>query len=202
MLSYSILSFILIINLIVGQFAAAYKFLSRRRDILMLLETLSVREVSQPDEKYSAVVCAPYPLNMLNMILGVYVLSVKSPTTNRVVQHIYYIPTAIVCTAIFIAYQFVILPFAYVKVVFHKFALVVNNPKGIGSKTKSNRFGYAILFMFIGLFILTINCFFDIFWFVKHLYLKEHEIDSSIHAKNETTKSVRRSVLKTMLGYF
>ena len=70
----------------------------------MLLETLSVREVSEADEKYSAVVCPPYPVNMLNMFLGVYILSVKSPKANRFVQHVYFLPTVVVCGCLFLVY--------------------------------------------------------------------------------------------------
>lgn len=139
--------------------------------MLYLLETLSVREVSESDNKYSAVVSAPYPVNMLNMSLGVFVLTVKSPFFNKILLHIYFIPTMLTCLGLFILYQAIILPFAYVKLFFHKFALVIKNPTGIGAKTRSNRFSYAILFMFAGPFILLINAFVDIFWFLRHLYM-------------------------------
>lgn len=84
--------------------------------------------MSEADDKYSSVVSAPYPLNGLNLLLGVYVLSVKSAAVNKFVLHFYFLPTMLVCLVIFIAYQIVILPLAYTKMVFHKFALVVRNP--------------------------------------------------------------------------
>ena len=94
----------------------------------MLLETLSVREASEADEKYSAAISPPYPLSILNLLLGTWVMSVKSTRLNRLVLHIYFIPTVICTFAVFVAWQIVILPFVYVKLVFHKFALIVNNP--------------------------------------------------------------------------
>lgn len=169
----------------------------------MLLETLSVREVSEADEKYSAVVSAPYPLNGLNLLLGVYVLSVKSPKVNKFVLHFYFLPTMLVCLVLFVAYTIVILPLAYVKMVFHKFALVVRNPQGVGAKSKSDRLGYAVFFLVFGLLILSINCLFDIFWFLRHVYLSEEEIDKApLKEKGLMTNSVDRRTFKKMLDYF
>ena len=54
-------------------------------EVFFLLETLSVREVSEADEKYSAVVCPFFPVNMLNLTAGTLVLSNKSPKINRAV---------------------------------------------------------------------------------------------------------------------
>lgn len=78
-LSFLIINLILIVNLIVGQLSYAYKYYSKRRGILFHLSTLSVREVSEADEKYSAVISAPFPLNLLNFIFGGIVISMKSP---------------------------------------------------------------------------------------------------------------------------
>lgn len=128
MLTYMLLSFILIVNLIVGQLSSAYKKYQKNRNVLMLLETLSVREASEADDKYSASVSPPYPFSILNMILGTYILSVKKPEHNRFILHIYFLPIMLVTLVLFVCYQVVILPLSYVKTVCHKFALIVKNP--------------------------------------------------------------------------
>lgn len=79
MLTYTLICFILVMNLIVGQLSTAYKKLVKKRATLMHLETLSVREASEADEKYSAAVSPVYPMSILNMIFGTYILSVKNP---------------------------------------------------------------------------------------------------------------------------
>jgi hypothetical protein len=142
----------------------------------MLLETLSVREASEADEKYSASISCPYPLNIIQLILGTYILSVKNPTHNKYILHFYFLPTALVTLCIFIAYQFLILPFCYLKTVGHKFALMVKNPKGAGAKSTSNRFGYAIYFLILGPFILLMDSIIDIFWFLIHLYKTDLDV--------------------------
>jgi len=80
------------------------------------------------EDKYSAAVACPYPLSILNLALGTFVLTAKNPDHNTAVLHIYYFPTFLVTLAVFIAYQVLILPFSYAKIVCHKFALVVKAP--------------------------------------------------------------------------
>lgn len=70
----------------------------------MQLETLGVREASEADEKYSAAISCPYPLSILNLFLGTYVLSVKKPIVNKFILHIYFFPTFLVILVLFIAY--------------------------------------------------------------------------------------------------
>ena len=104
MLTYVLISFILIINLLVGQLSSAYRKYQKKRNVLMLLETLSVREASEADEKYSAAVSPPYPISILNMILGTYILSVKNPAHNKAILHFYFFPIMLVVLVIFTTY--------------------------------------------------------------------------------------------------
>ena len=103
-LSFLILNIILIINLIVARLAHSYKIFNKDRDILKLLATLSVRSVSEADDKYSAIVSAPFPLNILNFVFGSVIIQMKSPTANIALLNIYYLPISLVCLALFLAY--------------------------------------------------------------------------------------------------
>lgn len=94
----------------------------------MLLETLSVREASEADDKYSASISCPYPISILNLLFGTYILSVKNEFHNVLVLHLYFLPVFIINLCLFIVYQIVVLPFSYLKIVGHKFALMVKNP--------------------------------------------------------------------------
>lgn len=102
--SFLIFNLIFLVNLIVAQLAYAYKFHFKEREVLYLLSTLSVREVSEADEKYSAVISAPFPLNILNLVFGSIVLGVKNPKANLVLLHFYFLPINLVCLVIFSAY--------------------------------------------------------------------------------------------------
>jgi hypothetical protein len=124
-LSFLILNLVLIVNLIVGQLSYAYKFYSKRRRILFHLSTLSVREVSEADDKYSCIISAPFPMNILNFLLGAIVIILKSPGANVILLRIYYMPVAVFSFIAFIVYQYLMLPFCYIKMIGHKFALIV-----------------------------------------------------------------------------
>ena len=72
--------------------------------MLVLLNTLHVREVLEADEKSSAMVSAPFPLNMLHFLTGSLLINMRSPTANLVVLHIYYFPIAVVTFIVFTVY--------------------------------------------------------------------------------------------------
>lgn len=125
---FLLLNLILIVNLIVGQLAYAYKQYSKKRDILMLLSTLSIREVSEADEKYSAVVSTPFPLSLANFLFAGILFGTKSIGLNIFVLNLYFLPIFVVILVLFVVYQVVALPFCYIKIVGHKFALMVKTP--------------------------------------------------------------------------
>lgn len=188
-----------------GQLATAYRSYMGRRNVLMLLETLSVREASEADDKYSAAVSCVYPMSIANLLLGSYILSAKNATHNRYVLFFYYIPTAVGSFVVFFAGSLILLPFCYMKIVAHKFALVVKNPQGAGAKATSDRFGFAVFFMFLGPFILLLNSITDCYWFVLHLY----KLDLDVVAKQKQeergfgiTHGISRITFKKMLQYF
>ena len=196
---------ILIINLIVGQLSSAYKKYIKNRNVLMLLETLSVREASEADDKYSASVSCPYPFSIANLLFGTYILSVKNEAHNIIILHLYFLPTMVTSLIIFSVYQVLILPISYAKTVGHKFALMVKNPTGKGSKTASNRLGYAVFFLAFGLPILAANSVVDIWWFLLHLYkmdldrLQNDKVQESKYGKKQ---GVNSKTFKKMLKYF
>jgi hypothetical protein len=206
MLIYTLICFVLIMNLIVGQLSASYKKLIKKRSTLMQLETLSVREASTADEKYSAAVSPAYPISIINFLFGTYILSTKSPEANTYILHIYFFPVMLICLCFFIAFQVLILPLAYLKMVGHKVALIIKNPSGIGGKSPSNRFGYAMFFLVFGPVILAFNCIVDIYWFVYHIYFIK--LDVAVQKQRESDKgfgidrAVNSKTFKKILHYF
>lgn len=60
-----------------------------------------------------------------------------------------------------------------------------------------------MFFVVFGPLILAVNCLFDIFWFLRHVYLSEEEIDKApLKEKGLMTNSVDRRTFKKMLDYF
>lgn len=164
-----------------------------------------MREVSEADDKYSAVISAPFPICVLNLVLGSIVLAAKSPQLNEFVLHLYFIPVLIGSLVSFIIYQVVILPFVYVKMVFHKWALLVKAPKGMGSASFLDRAGKAVLFMLFGPIFLVANALVDIVWYLIHVYKKDLDKTVTKRAKSEVETElpeIHRRTYKKMLRYF
>jgi len=99
-----LLTLILIMNLLVGQLSSAYGKYVKKRSVLVLLEILSVREASEADDKYSAAISCPYPISILNLIFGTYIMSVKNEVHNELILHLYFLPIFLVNLGIFIIY--------------------------------------------------------------------------------------------------
>ena len=203
---YLCVNFFLVRNVIVAQLSTTYKrVIKAGSGTLYLLNTLKVREVSEADGKYSAVISAPFPLSILNIPLGSIVLAAKSPEFNLFVLHIYYFPVMLVLLALFTAYQAVILPFAYLKIAGHKWALVIKAPKGSGSSSSADRAGQAFVFLLFGPILLAFNMIVDTYWFLVHLY--KMDLDKSVTKKSKEEKltelpEIHRRSYKRMLKYF
>lgn len=172
----------------------------------MLLYTLSVRDVSEADEKYSSVVSVPFPLSVLNLLFGSIVLGAKSPLLNLILLHFYFVPVMLVCLVIFMAYQIMILPFCYIKLLGHKWALIVKAPVGKGSSSSLDRAGQFFIFLLFGPILLGLNVIVDCGWYLVHIY--KSDLDRSNSSKafigNDQLNhvEVHRRTYKKMLRYF
>ena len=101
---YLMINFFLVRNIIIAQLATTYNRVRKAGSTLYLLTALSVREVSEADDKYSAVISAPFPISILNLLFGSVVLAAKSPDFNLFVLHIYYFPIMCVLVVVFFVY--------------------------------------------------------------------------------------------------
>lgn len=172
--------------------------------MLYLLATLSVREVSEADDKYSAVISAPFPLSTLNIVFGSMVLLAKSKPANKILLHFYFLPVFLVTFVLFTAYQIVLLPFCYVKMVGHKWALMIKAPTGKGSMTTLDRAFQAVIFMVSGPLLLMLACFVDSFWFICHVYKTDLDKNEYVneHQSKGDSPELNRRVFKKMNEYF
>ena len=128
-----------------------------------------MRETSEADNKYSAVVSVPFPLSVLNLPFGSIILAAKSERMNVVLLIFYFIPVCIVCFCIFTVYQVAMLPFCYIKMAGHKWALMIKAPTGEGSLTTSDRAFWALMFTIFGPIVLLLSAIADSGWYLVHV---------------------------------
>lgn len=100
----------------------------------------------------------------------------------------------------------VILPFCYLKLIGHKWALIVKAPQGRGSLSSIDRVGQFMLFLLVGPLFLVGNVIVDNVWFFVHLYNQNLDRSNSskafIGSENINDTEIHRRTYKKMLEYF
>lgn len=79
-----------------------------------------------------------------------------------------YIPIVIISTILFIGYNIILIPFAYIKLFFHKLIMIMVYSKSY-RVSRADKFMTFVIFIFIGFPVLILNAIVDIGIFVKHL---------------------------------
>jgi hypothetical protein len=98
------------------------------------------------------------------------------------------------------------LPFTYIKILGHKWALIVKAPVGKGSSSSLDRAGQFFIFLILGPVLLTMNVVVDFGWFLVHIY--RPTLDRSNHSKafsgveRRNEVEINRRTYKKMLKYF
>ena len=159
----------LYMSLFVAITVALYGNVGDRGHIYHMLDTLEVRSVTEADKDYSALISLPAPLNVLHIFVSPILMTSSNPeAVNKAILWIAYLPVFIVTTVIFIAYSFLITPFCFVKIFFHKMIMIF-----VYSKTyrvsRADKFMTWVLFTIIGPFRLIANIFTDLIAFLQHM---------------------------------
>jgi len=122
-----------------------------------MLETLKVRPVTQADKEYSALVSIPVPLNVTLIVFAPILLTSKDPErVNKWILYFAYFPTLLFTTSLFLAYNIVLLPLAYVKLFFHKLVMIFVYSKSY-RVSRADKFMNVIVFLLIGAIRLILN---------------------------------------------
>lgn len=148
---------------------------------IMMNEALKTRPVTEADELHSSLISGAFPLNGLNWISPAFMFIPGSPRiANEVFLHIQFFPIMVVMVILFVIYNLIIWPVAYLKLIPHKFALIFKKNVACTGNA-SNRVGSFILMLAIGPIILFLNIIVDCYYFIWHLYSKDLErVDESI----------------------
>lgn len=145
---------IIITNFLIAIFASRYDIFLKNEKSIMMQEALYLRPVMEANETHSSLISGAFPLHGLNWITPPFMFLPRTPRrANEIILHIFFLPIAIVVTVLFIAYNLVIWPVTYLKLIPHKFALIFKRNVNYSGNT-SNRVGSFFLFLFFGLIIL------------------------------------------------
>lgn len=162
----------IILNIFIAVIAVLYDTISEKRNIYQMLETLKIRPQTQADKDYSALVSIPAPLNIVHLIFAPFLLASKNPqSVNEFILTIAYIPVMCFVTFVFVVYNILLIPLCFVKIWWHKLIMVYVYSKSY-RVSRADKFITFCMFWAFGLVILTVNSVVDIWYFLKHLWLK------------------------------
>jgi hypothetical protein len=158
-------------NLFVSIITVLFQALKQNENVYQMIETLKVRSTTQADKEYSILISCPAPVNFFLLLSAPCLLS--SPTKKDLNQKLLlamYSPILLSLIAIFIAFEVVMWPFVYTKMLFHKLTMVWVYSKSF-RVSRADKFANFISFVVHGPFTVIGNSFVDTYYFVRHLLL-------------------------------
>jgi hypothetical protein len=115
----------------------------------------------------------PTPLNVIHFGFAPFLLTSKEPEQiNIFILMIGYLPILFISVIIFVIYNIVLWPFAYLKLSVHKLVMIMVYSKSF-RVSRADKFMNFIIFLGIGPFILISNTVLDTYFFVRHMLIRD-----------------------------
>jgi len=163
----------LFMSLFISIITVLFQVFRKHDRIYQMVETLKLRSTTQADKNYSLLISVPAPFNFFLFFAAPILLTSKNPQQmNQKLLLIFYIPVLAVVTCFFVAGEMIMIPFVYVKMVFHKLTMVWVYSKSY-RVSRADKFINFIFFFFFGPFIVIGNSCVDTWFFMRHLVLIE-----------------------------
>ncbi|CAI2385480.1 unnamed protein product [Moneuplotes crassus] len=167
---YLIVSAVLLLNFLIAILSSTYTFLEEKRDGLYIEEVILHMQRYGYHPLYSSIVSVTTPFNAFFLPLTPLLLSARSRYLNSALQHIQYIPIAIVVTILFFCVSLILIPLSFLVQLFIKFRRSLLYSKGDCSR---GHYWYIIdylLFVLLGIPMLIFSVAIDTFNFAYELY--------------------------------
>ena len=160
---------ILMLNLLIALMSDQYHLMSEMRIGLYWKNVIVEIPVLAYDNEYGNLFVTPFYFSWLSLILLPFMAFTSSDKTKRRINFwacsIAYLPLALCLLVVFMVVNAVLIPFAYLKTVSHKFVLVTRARCHSQGSTKN-----LLFFIFLGIPILVLSQFMDAYKFMKHAY--------------------------------
>ena len=164
---YMFISGVVLIDLLIAIFEETYYGIEDQAKAICLSYTISLRPVYKYDKRYSYYVSAQFPFTVVLVSVLPFVMFYNQPEiVNQFMLHIEYLPFMLSCFFVFFTLNLILLPFTFMKVLFHKLILICKANKS----TTIHKIGSFLLYLCFGLLFLIYQLFADCIAFIRHLY--------------------------------
>lgn len=160
---------IMLLNLLIALMADTYAFFSKKKTPMYLLDIANIWESSQADsEKYSSLICAFTPLNLITAFFLPNIVFGLKPI-NRCFLVLEYLPIAIIGGLLFFVVSIVLLLPAYLASIINKVTVVIKFWRRIDNSWIWD-FLDLQMFIFLGIPILALTTIMDLIYYTIHLF--------------------------------
>jgi len=185
--SYLIVSMVTLLNFLIAILSNTYSYLTEQKNAMYLKEIIILRQKYRYDKRYSAMVSAFVPANILMIMLNPLLLALKSVKMNHVCLICEYILFGLASVILYFVLCLVLSPLTYLVVVLNKTKYLLQKPI-FGNRDMLLRVADLIAFIFIGLFWLLIVVIWDTILYAINLFSEDikslQEDESMIIARN------------------
>jgi hypothetical protein len=168
-----LVNLVLLVNLVIAILSETYTRLSTKKLGLYYDGLIAAIPIYKYKKNYGALICAVPPFNLLVLpFLPIFVCTRKKEkltTINNWICKLIFVPIASIISAVFIAGNALMLPFAYILTVFKKAHLIIfSTGESVPQRELLWNF---IFFLIMGPFMLVLSQVTDFYYFFKHLFL-------------------------------
>eukprot|EP01022_Parablepharisma_sp_SALTPOND_P016807 TRINITY_DN2554_c0_g2_i1.p1 TRINITY_DN2554_c0_g2~~TRINITY_DN2554_c0_g2_i1.p1 ORF type:complete len:1085 (+),score=110.67 TRINITY_DN2554_c0_g2_i1:8744-11998(+) len=191
MISYIVLCNILLLNLIIAILNNVYTELNGKTDMLYLQEIISLRELYKPHNELQFLNWTFGPLDLVTSFIGLLFYPFLGKETkgalNSVILRIQYTFHLLVSIPFFLIAELVMLPLVYIRTLFAKFMYLIK-----GKERGCYRLWSFLEFLVIGVVILLVYLFSDLYYYVKNSYI--HKLPAETTGQKVPIKSLKEVV--------
>ena len=163
-----LVNMLLLLNLVIAIMSDTYTFYVNVRLGLFSQGIIEAVPSYQNDKRYGALISAFPPFNLITMLMLPIMLCIKDrkklESFNMAVCKLVYVPVALFMALYFAIVNFLLIPFAYIKTIVHKFKLY--KTAGGMPLYRNN----LVIYILFGVPLLLISQITDLYWFFKHSY--------------------------------
>jgi hypothetical protein len=169
---------IILLNFLIAILSNKYTNMEQKSKVLYLQNILLIKQVQSDNKYYSSLVSFFVPLNIILLPIAPFVIFCKSKKLNKILMLFCYTPMMIIGTIVFFLTSLVLIPFAYLVVVYTQIKLFVEmvRMKHVTYKDLGMKVLWVVTCACLGIFYLPFITIVDTVMFVKGLFKENSKI--------------------------
>ena len=160
----TVTNMLVLVNLIIAIMSDTYAYYVGYRKGLFSKNIIEAVPSYMNDKHYGSLICTFPPFNVISVLILPLLLFIDDREGlmdfNMMLCKLIHLPVLVLTSLLFFASSLLMVPFAYVKMLTLKYRLYKKSSEEVYRKF--------VMYLLIGIPILLISCFTDLYWFVKH----------------------------------